>query len=257
MSDGPPDKRYSPVEVSSATGRSKLTATEFHDWIPFKEAVALIDAPWTHELAMRIAKRLWDGSFVAGTGESRCVTTDGIIVQRTHTIEPSVWMEVEGLNNGGHSVWEHSEFSVKLRDDSGIGWLVVNYYDVRFEWSRLFRVFPELKRRFARSGTSPFEASLLKGDIRPANPAAGVPSAPLVRPKPEKVRRPTDSAVQAWLEKYEAKFPGLPHNRRTAAFNTTHPNFSGGKRQLYRVRKKVRGRLTIGNPQISRRKLGN
>jgi hypothetical protein len=230
---------YSPEIDAERVG--DLTASDYEQWWEPKELLAALPQDWPWETKVRnIAGLLEDGLVRAIAG---AFAGDGKSAERV-LLPQAVWKGWACLAD--QDFWA-SGFREVFADHPHYRGRPFRAYRIRLERSAVARHLPVVDREKV-------ENSLVQGveSDGPMPQRRRKVSPSEMQPKPQ----PADPTVRRWLEKHEAKFPGQVHHQLRSAFDRAHPNFSVGKRQLYRIMTEVRGGLRVGNPIISRSRGG-
>jgi len=242
-----------------------ITEAEYDRWIPPRVALQRLGDINRSNAMEAIQRRL-----AAGTLRLAASTLRRVPPQNDDDIENFVVLVGERMATHlfDDTFWASGDLTIlpdRLRDSSYAHLRVpgngptVHIVGVRFDPDGI----AEIERQAGIVRTRPIAEVVADALFRPSagqtvDPGNASPPSTRSPSDPTGDRpRPSDSKLKSWLERHEAKFPGQVHHQLCAAFNASHPNFSVGKRQMYRVMKEVQGALKIGNPRISRPKSGN
>lgn len=242
-----------PPPLLATASAGDIDVGEFGRWLTVREVVAEFSEDRISQDVWlpRLLKRLTDGEVRAAV-ETLTATQEGASEDETYQrIQQWVWVTADI----GKAFFQLGEADAVLPHAS-------KRRNINFTLRGIRLSDLDMSRMLGRAVTS--ETAVLPFDGEPGQPAppkTAIAAQPArssgISAKVATTAKPTDSQVKKWLERHEAKFPGQVHSVLTVAFNRENPNFSVGKRQLYRVMTKVRGKLSVGNPRISRPRAGN
>jgi len=225
------------AEPSGSLADADPTEAQFARWLRPHEFLALRGSLSAHHAVSAIDVRLRGGLLPAAAGLAKWTNDGERKSAKLTTFPPDWWSRVE-YDDPRSQFWVAPVVDVIIESEQTRSAPPIYFFDLRFE--------PDAAR--ALFGLLPADEPL---------PAPASTAPPPVSPGTKPIRRVSDARLKAWFETYNVQNPTAVHRVAKVAAEAKFRPQGVGKNQLYRIMRTVRGKLTLGNPAMSRHRSGS